>query len=195
MRKHLYFLINDLLTKLKGIKRRWLYFVPFILLGVIVGVIVAVNLEESELTSSLGNVIAGEFEPFNVFFKYMALLFVYLILVYLSQKKKLFMVLLLAFSVYIGYIIGRVATLTSINDGIVGIISLLLFFLPSVSIVILSAIITFSTIDGKLSCMFSFSADKEELKGILGIYCATVLMLFLLNVIIGSVINLIVNIV
>lgn len=188
-------MFNDLLSKLKGIKRRWLYFIPFIFLGVIVGIIVAVNLEESELTSSLGNVLAGEFEPFEVFFKYAALLLAYLVLVFLSQKKKPFMIFLLAFSVYVGYIIGRVCTLTLLNDGLIGVVSLILFFLPSMSIVVLSAILWYATIEGNLNCTFSFSADKVVLKSGLIVYSVAACFICLLNVILGSLINLVVNIV
>lgn len=195
MRNPLYFFKNDILTKLKQIKRRWLYFIPFILIGIIIGIIVAVNVEEGDLDSSLANVIEGDFEPFDTFFKYSALLLGYLILVYLSQKRKVFAIPFLAFSIYVGYIIGRVATLCIVEDGLIGVLSMLIFFLPSIFMIILSAVLAFTSLEGKLNCVFSLSADKEQFKTLLIIYLCTISAIFILNVIIGSIINLIVNIV
>lgn len=195
MRKPLFFLKNDILIKLKQIKRRWLYFIPFIVIGIIIGIIVAVNVENGDLDSSLANVIEGELEPFNTFFKYSALLLSYLVLVYLSQKRKVFAIPFFAFSIYVGYIIGRVATLCIVEDGLIGVLSVLIFFLPSIFMIILSAVLAFTSLDGKLNCVFSLSADKEQLKTILLIYLCAISAIFVLNVIIGSIINLIVNIV
>lgn len=195
MRKPLYFFVNDVFLRLKSIKKNWLYFIPFIVLGIIVGVIVAFSIEESDLTSSLGSVIAGDFNAFEVFFKYGALLLAYLILVFLSQKRKLFIFLLHLFSIYVGYIIGRVIVLTVKNDGFWGILSLLLFFIPSMIAIIISSILGYTEISGKLNCVFSITQDKAELKSVTLIYLIALVALFILNVVLGGLINLIVNIV
>ncbi len=162
-------------------------------LGLIIGVVISIN-AESDYSGSFTLILSNEFEPFKSLWMYSAILVFSVLLCLLSAWKRGFTVALFADLVFIGYIFGRISAFSVAESVFWGVISIIIFVIPNSLILILSVYCVFckaheSPICGTLKSNMPILIKCGKVVGI------SFLCLFAINIVIGGVINLIINVV
>lgn len=175
-------------------KKELVLLLSLFLAGLIVGIIIALN-GSSEYTGSFVLIISNEFNPFKSLWVYSAILLFSIICCFLSAWKRMFGVLLLVVIFFLGYVFGRISCFSIVGNTFWGILSLLIFVLPNAFLMLLSIYLVFCKMQEEVVCGLGIKQNTKQiimcLKG-LGIGFA---FLFVVNVVIGGIINLLVNIV
>lgn len=189
-----YFIPNDLKFLVNKHKKELVLLLSLFLAGLVVGIIIAMN-AESEYTGSFVLIISNEFNPFKSLWVYSAILLFSIICCFLSAWKKWFGILLLGIVFFLGYIFGRISCFSIIGNTFWGILSILIFVLPNALIMLFCIYLIFCKMQEEIVCGLSLKQNTKHiimcLKG-LGIGFA---FLFVINIVIGGIINLLVNIV
>ena len=152
MRRVFFFFVNDFIARIKYRRRLLLSILPYLFAGIALGAIIASNIKETEYAIGFAVIFTNEFKPFATFFTFVAILAISLFFVYFNSKGVFFGVVFRGVNVYLGYIIGRVAALSVINNVFFGILSIIFFLLPSVLVVVFCEFYAFSDTCDRLLC-------------------------------------------
>lgn len=188
-----YFIPHDIKNFLIRYSKKLFAIIGLFLLGLIIGIIVA-NSAESDYSGAFTLILSNEFEPFKSLWMYSAILIFSVLLCLLTALKKGFIVALISDIVFIGYIFGRICVF-SINESVFwGIFSIIIFVIPNALILILSVYYAYckaleSPVCGTLKNNMPILIKCGKAVGI------AFLSLFAVNIIIGGIINLLVNVV
>lgn len=189
-----YFIPNDLKFLVGKHKKELVLLLSLFLAGLIVGILIAVN-ASSEYTASFILIISNEFSPFKSLWVYSAILLFCIICCFLSAWKRLFGVLLLVVIAFLGYVFGRISCFSILCNTFWGILSILIFVIPNALLMLFSIYLVFCKMQEEVICGLGIKQNTKQiltcLKG-LGIGFA---LLFVINIVIGGIINLLVNIV
>lgn len=189
-----YFIPNDLKYIVQKHIKELVFLISTFLGGLILGIILA-SIGSSEYTGSFVLIISNEFNPFKSLWIYSAILLFGIICCFLSAWKKAFGFLLLAIVFFLGYVFGRISCFSVVGNTFWGILSIIVFVIPNALVMLLALYLVFSKMQEEAICGLGLKQNTKQiimcLKG-LGIGFA---FLFAVNVVIGGVINLLVNVV
>ncbi len=188
-----YYIPHDIKNFLTRYSKQLFAVIGLFSLGLIVGIVVANN-AESDYSGAFTLILSNEFEPFKSLWMYSAILIFSVLLCLFTAWKKGFIVALILDIVFIGYIFGRICVFSIGESVFWGILSIILFVIPNAFILILSVYYAYckaleSPICGTLKNNMPLLIKSGKVIGI------AFLCLFVVNIIIGGVINLFVNVV
>ena len=125
-----YFLPSDLKCMMNKHMKELLLLLFLFLSGLIAGIVIAVN-ASSEYVGSFTLIISNEFSPMKSFWIYSGILLFSIICCFLSGWKRGFGFFLLAVTFFLGYVFGRIACFSILENTFWGILSILIFVLPN----------------------------------------------------------------
>ncbi|MBQ7653293.1 MAG: hypothetical protein IJS93_02880 [Clostridia bacterium] len=194
MRKAIFFFITDFKDKLRRKRRCFLSIVPYLTVGIVVGAIVAANVAESDFVYGFDVIFTNEFKPFKLYFAFAGILFTSLLFVYLNSKGRVFGMAFRAVSVYLGYVLGRIAALIVLNGVFGGVMTILFFLLPSVMIIVFCTFSALATTNDRILCGVRPRNNLEVFIPCVKSFIFGLILLLVVELIAG-IINLFVNIV
>lgn len=189
-----YFIPNDLKFILSKRKRELFISSSLFIAGIITGILIALN-AESEYTGAFMLIVSNNFSPLKSLGLYFLLLAVASILSYLSAWKKPIVLLLTFWIFFIGYIFGRMSCFSIMNNAAYGVISLILFIAPNAFVVFFETWLIFAIMREETVCVLSLKRNIKQIKKCVNVLILALILLFIVNVIIGGLINLMINVV
>ena len=195
MRKTAYFwfLVPDIKNLISKHKKELIVFLSTFVFGLVVGIIIASS-SQSDYSGAFMSILSDEYNPFRSFGIYTAILFFLTLLCFCTGIKSIFTVILLALIFFSGYVFGRISCFSVVENVFWGIISILIFVLPNASVLLSTTYYTYCKMREKVVCG-SLKNSKPCVKICLSVFMVGTLLLFVFCVILGGVIDQIINIV
>lgn len=188
-----YCISHDIKNFLNRHSKQLFAVVGLFLLGLIIGIVVGNN-AESDYSGTFTLILSNEFEPFKSLWMYLAILIFSVLLCLLSAWKKGFISALILDILFIGYIFGRICFFSVTENVFWGIFSIIVFVIPNALILFISVYYVFCK-----AIEFSFCGTLKNNMPLL-IKCGkaigvSFLGLFAVNIVIGGIINLLINVI
>ncbi len=188
-----YFIPYDL-KYLIGKHKKELIFCSFLfIVGLIIGIIIAAS-SSSDFSGSFILILSNEFNPFKSLWIYTAILFFSMVLCFLSSWKKPFFIGLAFVIGFIGYIFGRICTFSITENVFWGCVSIVIFVIPNALTILFATFIVLSKMQNYVMCG-SLKQNSTQVIWCIKCFALAFGALFVVNVVIGGIINLLVNII
>ena len=188
-----YFIPTDLKNLLSKRKKELLALALTFIGGLIVGIVIASS-SVSDCSGSFILILSNEFNPFRSLWIYSAILVCSVALCFCCGIKNYFAIILLLLTFFIGYVFGRICCFSIVENTFWGIISITVFVIPNSCTLLFLTYLSYCKMRESVVCG-SFKNNKPVILWCLKIIVAGFVALFAINVVIGGLINLLINVV
>lgn len=192
-----YFAVKDTASYLKRNKRAVLFALLFVLVGLTVGVLISLNVEDTEFSSYINEIMLNVYRPFVAFLKIAFFSAICTVLCYMYMAGGFARVMPYIILFYCGLLIGRSAMLNMILCKAVGFFSFFIFVLPCYFALVAAILVFLNHMRERASCGLSGLFLRQNLnvlkRGLL--YAAFAMAVqFLVFVLLGGIMSLILKV-
>ncbi len=192
-----YFAVKDTASYLKRNKKAVLFALFFVLLGLAVGVLISLNVEDAEFRSYLNEIMLNVYSPLKAFLKIAFFSAICAVLCYMYMAGSFAQVVPYIILFYCGLLIGRSAMLNMMLCKAVGFFSFFIFVLPCYFALIAAILVFLNYMRERVSCGLNGLLLRQNLnvlkRGLLYLALALVVQ-FLVFVILGGIMSLILKV-